>query len=115
LFLFIVYLFIIIYLFIFIIFIFKRQATILSSIIFIYAVTSMIGGYYSGSFFAKYGGRSWIKNMFLTACLFPCIIGSVTLIINFIAVYYQSSRAIPFSSMVSIYLYYYFFNHKKKK
>jgi len=60
----------------------------------------MIGGYYSGSFFAKYGGRSWIKNMFLTACLFPCIIGGVTLLINFIAVYYQSSRAIPFGTMV---------------
>jgi len=80
-----------------------EQATILSSIIFIYAVTSMIGGYYSGSFFAKYGGRSWIKNMFLTACLFPCIIGSVTLIINFIALYYQSSRAIPFGSMLIIF------------
>ncbi|OUM61421.1 hypothetical protein PIROE2DRAFT_62514 [Piromyces sp. E2] len=78
-----------------------EQATILSSIIFIYAITSMIGGYYSGSFFAKYGGRSWIKNMFLTACLFPCIIGGITLLINFIAVYYQSSRAIPFGSMVN--------------
>jgi len=64
----------------------------------------MIGGYYSGSFFAKYGGRSWIKNMFLTAGLFPCIIGSVTLVINFIAIYYQSSRAIPFGSMVIYYI-----------
>jgi len=80
-----------------------EQATILSSIIFIYAITSMIGGYYSGSFFAKYGGRSWIKNMFLTSCLFPFIIGGVTLIINFIAIYYQSSRAIPFGSMMTIF------------
>jgi len=63
----------------------------------------MIGGYYSGSFFAKYGGRSWIKNMFLTSLLFPCIIGGVTLLINFIAMYYQSSRAIPFSSMVILF------------
>ncbi|KAG4086817.1 transmembrane 9 superfamily member 3 [Neocallimastix lanati (nom. inval.)] len=80
-----------------------EQATILSSTIFIYAITSMIGGYYSGSFFAKYGGRSWIKNMFLTSLLFPCIIGGVTLLINFIAMYYQSSRAIPFSSMLTIF------------
>jgi len=80
-----------------------EQATILSSTIFIYAITSMIGGYYSGSFFAQYGGRSWIKNMFLTSCLFPCVIGGITLIINFIAIYYQSSRAIPFGSMLTIF------------
>ncbi|ORX76157.1 hypothetical protein BCR32DRAFT_224523 [Anaeromyces robustus] len=80
-----------------------EQATILSATIFIYAITSMIGGYYSGSFFAQYGGRSWIKNMFLTACLFPCTIGGITLLINFIAIYYQSSRAIPFGSMLTIF------------
>lgn len=79
------------------------QATVLTSTIFIYAITSMIGGYYSGSFFAKCGGRSWIKNMFLVSCLLPCFIGGVTLIINFVALCYSSSRVIPFSTMLSIF------------
>jgi transmembrane 9 superfamily protein 3 len=45
-------------------------------------------------------GRDWIKNVIVTATLWPGILSVITIIINSIAVYYSSSRAIPFTVMV---------------
>lgn len=45
-------------------------------------------------------GKDWIKQMFCGASLFPSLICGTAFIINFIAIYYHASRAIPFFTMV---------------
>ncbi|KAI8807031.1 hypothetical protein BJ742DRAFT_814165 [Cladochytrium replicatum] len=79
-----------------------ERATILTATIFIYALTSMISGYYSGSYYNQYGGKNWIRTMFITAGLWPGTVSLTALSINFIAIYYTSSRAIPFTTMIAI-------------
>ncbi|KAJ3225796.1 hypothetical protein HK099_006194 [Clydaea vesicula] len=79
-----------------------ERATILTATIFLYAVTSMISGYFGGSYYAKYGGKNWIKTMFITSGLWPGVVSGVVFSINFIAIYKTSSKAIPFFTMVAI-------------
>jgi ABC-type Fe3+ transport system permease subunit len=41
-----------------------------------YSLTSFVGGYVSGGYNARAGGKQWIKTMALTAGLFPgCVFG----------------------------------------
>lgn len=70
--------------------------------IFVYAVTSPVNGYFGGSLYAKMGGRIWIRQMLLSAFLLPLLVCGMAFLINFIAIYYHASRAIPFGSMVNI-------------
>lgn len=50
---------------------------------------------------APHVGKEWIKQMFFGASLFPALICGLAFLINFIAIYYHASRAIPFFTMVS--------------
>lgn len=68
--------------------------------IFVYAVTSPVNGYFGGALYAKMGGRIWIRQMLLSAFLLPSLVCGMAFLINFIAIYYHASRAIPFGSMV---------------
>lgn len=73
----------------------------LSTAIFVYAATSPINGYAGGGLYARMGGRIWIKQMLLSAFLLPVLVCGTAFFINFIAMYYHASRAIPFGSMVN--------------
>ena len=46
-------------------------------------------------------GKDWIKQMVLGTFLIPGFTCTTAFFINFIAMYYHASRAIPLSSMVS--------------
>ncbi|KAI9350076.1 hypothetical protein DFJ73DRAFT_625271 [Zopfochytrium polystomum] len=74
----------------------------LSASLFLYAVTSIIAGYYSGSFYTKYGGKSWVRLIFVTAGLFPTVLFGIVIGVNFIAIAKNSTRAIPFTSMLAV-------------
>ncbi len=50
---------------------FEERGTILTAFIVCYALTSFIGGFFSGGFYARHEGRYWIRVMVLTAGLFP--------------------------------------------
>ena len=50
---------------------FEERGTILTAFIVCYALTSFIGGFFSGGFYARHEGRFWIRAMLLTASLFP--------------------------------------------
>lgn len=78
-----------------------RRGSLLGTSIFVYAVTSPINGYFGGALYAKMGGRIWIRQMLLSAFLLPSLVCGMAFLINFIAIYYHASRAIPFGSMVS--------------
>ena len=46
-------------------------------------------------------GKVWIKQMVISAFLLPSLVCGTAFFINFIAIYYHASRAIPFTTMVS--------------
>ncbi|KAK3812100.1 MAG: hypothetical protein J3Q66DRAFT_301898 [Benniella sp.] len=79
-----------------------ERASIMTATIFIYAFTSIIAGYTSASQYAQYGGRDWVRALFLTASFWPACVVIVTSLNNSIAIYYQSSRAIPFGTMMAL-------------
>ncbi|CAG8609377.1 12513_t:CDS:10 [Funneliformis caledonium] len=82
---------------------YAERATILTASIFFYTLTSVVAGYTSASTYYVYGGRHWIKNVLVTASLWPGILSIITIIINSIAMYYSSSRAIPFTIMLAMF------------
>ncbi|KAL8202247.1 UNVERIFIED_CONTAM: Transmembrane 9 superfamily member 3 [Gekko kuhli] len=79
-----------------------RRGSMLSTAIFVYAATSPVNGYFGGSLYARQGGRRWIKQMFIGAFLIPAMVCGTAFFINFIAIYYHASRAIPFGTMVAV-------------
>lgn len=46
-------------------------------------------------------GKEWIKQMVVSASMLPMFVCGTAFLINFIAIYYHASRAIPFGTMVS--------------
>lgn len=78
-----------------------RRGSMLSTTIFVYAATSPINGYFGGSLYARMGGKQWIKQMLLSAFIVPALVCGTAFFINFIAIYYHASRAIPFGTMVT--------------
>ena len=76
--------------------------SLLTTAIFVYAASSPVNGYFGGSLYAQSGGRLWIKQMFLSAFSLPALICGTAFLINFIAIYYHASRAIPFGTMVCL-------------
>lgn len=81
---------------------YTERGSMLSTAIFVYAATSPINGYAGGGLYARMGGRIWIKQMILSAFMLPFIVCGTAFFINFIAMYYHASRAIPFGSMVAV-------------
>jgi hypothetical protein len=67
----------------------------------VYAATSPVNGYFGGSLYARMGGKIWIRQMLLSAFMLPALVCGTAFFINFIAIYYHASRAIPFGTMVS--------------
>ncbi len=58
----------------------------------------------SGELFTTPGwylaGKRWIRQMVVSASLLPVLVCGTAFFINFIAMYYHASRAIPFLTMV---------------
>jgi transmembrane 9 superfamily protein 3 len=73
----------------------------LSTAIFVYAATAPVNGYSGGSLYARMGGKNWIRQMTISAFLLPALVCGTAFFINFIAIYYHASRAIPFGTMVT--------------
>jgi len=81
---------------------YTERGSLVSTAIFVYAATSPINGYFGGSLYARMGGKRWIRQMLVSAFLVPSVVCGTEFFINFIAIYYHASRAIPFGSMVAI-------------
>lgn len=78
-----------------------RRGSLLSTAIFVYAATSPVNGYFGGSLYARMGGKLWIRQMLVSAFMLPAFVCGTAFLINFIAIYYHASRAIPFGTMVN--------------
>ncbi|XP_075250848.1 transmembrane 9 superfamily member 3-like [Convolutriloba macropyga] len=81
---------------------YTERGSLLSTAIFVYAATSPVNGYFGGSLYARMGGKQWIRQMFVSAFLIPAYVSATAIGINFIAMYYHASRAIPFGSMIAV-------------
>jgi transmembrane 9 superfamily protein 3 len=83
---------------------FVERGTIVTVFIVAYALTSFVGGYVSGGYYARHEGRAWIAAMLLAANLFPAAVFAVAAVLNTIAIGYQSLAAVPFGSIVVLLL-----------
>ncbi|ODM87817.1 Transmembrane 9 superfamily member 3 [Orchesella cincta] len=81
---------------------YTERGSLLSTAIFVYAATSPINGYFGASIYAQMGGKRWIRQMLCSVALLPAVVCGTSFFINFIAIYYHASRAIPFGSMVAV-------------
>ena len=61
-----------------------------------------MAGYFSGSLYQQYNGKKWIRAMLITAGLWPGAVSVISVLINFVAISYSSSKAIPFGTMTAI-------------
>ncbi|KAF6148113.1 hypothetical protein GIB67_024004 [Kingdonia uniflora] len=80
------------------------RGAIVTTFIVCYALTSFISGYVSGGLYSRNGGKSWIKSMILTASLFPFMCFGIGFILNTVAIFYGSLAAIPFGTMVVVFV-----------
>lgn len=80
------------------------RGAIVTTFILCYAFTSFISGYVSGGMYSRHGGKTWIKSMILTASLFPFMCFGIGFILNTIAIFYGSLAAIPFGTMVVVFV-----------
>ena len=55
-------------------------------------------------YFFLFSGKNWIKAMILTASLFPFMCFGIGFILNTIAIFYGSLAAIPFGTMVVVFV-----------
>ncbi|KAK2966679.1 hypothetical protein RJ640_002377 [Escallonia rubra] len=80
------------------------RGVIVTTFILCYAFTSFIAGYVSGGMYSRHGGKHWIKSMILTASLFPFLCFGIGFALNTIAIFYGSLAAIPFGTMVVVFV-----------
>ncbi|XP_021767185.1 transmembrane 9 superfamily member 1-like [Chenopodium quinoa] len=80
------------------------RGAIVTTFIVCYALTSFISGYVSGGMYSRNGGKNWIKAMILTASLFPFMCFGIGFILNTIAIFYGSLAAIPFGTIVVVFV-----------
>ncbi|KAF8376946.1 hypothetical protein HHK36_030317 [Tetracentron sinense] len=80
------------------------RGAIVTTFIVCYALTSFISGYVGGGLYSRSSGESWIKSMVLTASLFPFMCFGIGFILNIIAIFYGSLAAIPFGTMVVVFI-----------
>ncbi|KAI4298974.1 hypothetical protein L6164_032477 [Bauhinia variegata] len=80
------------------------RGAIVTTFIVCYALTSFISGYVNGGMYSRNGGKNWIKSMILTASLFPFMCFGIGFILNTIAIFYGSLAAIPFGTMVVVFV-----------
>eukprot|EP00019_Armaparvus_languidus_P004857 CAMPEP_0168607246 /NCGR_PEP_ID=MMETSP0420-20121227/17033_1 /TAXON_ID=498008 /ORGANISM="Pessonella sp." /LENGTH=200 /DNA_ID=CAMNT_0008647027 /DNA_START=567 /DNA_END=1166 /DNA_ORIENTATION=- len=76
-----------------------KRGTLVTAVVVSYAATSLVAGLVGGSFYARNGGRLWIKNMATIAGLFPSVILGTGFVLDWIAVAYNSLASVPLGTM----------------
>jgi len=79
-----------------------KRGSILASAIILYCLTSCVGGYKSASLYRSMGGTHWVRNLFLTAGLFPCPLAAIFAWVNSIALMHGSTAALPFGTILVV-------------
>mmetsp|Transcript_19511 Transcript_19511/g.54326 ORF Transcript_19511/g.54326 Transcript_19511/m.54326 type:complete len:583 (-) Transcript_19511:43-1791(-) len=82
---------------------YNRGALFVAALL-IFALTSGVNGYVSGSMYAKLEGSNWVWALLLSYFLFLGPFFVIATFLNFVAVAYNSSTALPFGTVVVILL-----------
>mmetsp|Transcript_12122 Transcript_12122/g.21462 ORF Transcript_12122/g.21462 Transcript_12122/m.21462 type:complete len:587 (-) Transcript_12122:544-2304(-) len=79
-----------------------NRGGLLSSCVVLYALTASIAGYVSGRYYKMLGGNTWVSNVLLTSSLFCGPVLVVFSYLNTVAIFYRSTAALPFGTIVII-------------
>mmetsp|Transcript_22583 Transcript_22583/g.40038 ORF Transcript_22583/g.40038 Transcript_22583/m.40038 type:complete len:613 (-) Transcript_22583:36-1874(-) len=84
------------------------QGALISASLICYALTSVVGGYASGSLYQQYyypkRGPHWIKCMVMTTLMLPCTCFGVTVFLNILSSWHGTINVAPTSTLVWIVL-----------
>lgn len=87
----------------------EERGEVTFTIIICYALTAAVAGFASGSYYRQYfstpraeHSSQWQRVMLMTMLLFPTIAVTIALGLNFLAIYYDTSNAIPFTAMLKM-------------
>jgi len=81
---------------------YDERGTIMTTFIICYSLTAAIAGYTSASHFKLHGGKDWKKAMLLTGTLFPGFCFLMIILLNVVAVSYNSTASFSASAVFSI-------------
>ncbi|CAH8606368.1 unnamed protein product [Schistosoma curassoni] len=81
---------------------YTERGSFISTAIFVFASTSPVNGLVGGSLYARMSGKRWIRQFLMGATLLPFLICCFTFLVDLVAIYYRTSRSIPFFTMLSI-------------
>ncbi|EUB64714.1 Transmembrane 9 superfamily member [Echinococcus granulosus] len=82
---------------------YTERGGVLSTIIFVYALFSPVNGFIGGRTYLRLGGKNWILQLFLGSLLMPTLVVIIALGINTLALFYQTSRVLPFLTMLAVF------------
>uniref|UniRef100_A0A803N257 Transmembrane 9 superfamily member n=1 Tax=Chenopodium quinoa TaxID=63459 RepID=A0A803N257_CHEQI len=80
------------------------HGTLWTAVVVIYTVTSAVAGYTAASFHCQFSETGWERSVLLTGILFMGPLALVLSILNTVAVSYGSTAALPFGTIVVIFL-----------
>jgi transmembrane 9 superfamily protein 3 len=81
---------------------YAQRGTVVTAFILCYALTSFIAGYGGGGYYARNGGKKWIKCMVVSAGLLPGIAFIIAFLLNTIALSYGSLNYIPLGTLIAV-------------
>lgn len=81
-----------------------NRGALFTALVVIYALTSGIAGYSAASFYYMIEGKNWVKILVLTGSLFSGPLFLTFSFLNTVAVAYNSTAALPFGTIVVIFL-----------
>lgn len=77
-----------------------NRGGMLSAVVVLYALTSGIAGFVSGTYYKMLGGTNWVSNVLLCSCLFCGPLLAVFSVLNTVAWVQGSTAALPFGTIV---------------
>jgi len=84
----------------------SKKGTISTIALVLYALTATLGGYVSAKYYKQMGGMNCVWNTFVTAILFPAPLLIVFMVLNSIAIVYDSTAALPFGTIMIVFVVY---------
>jgi len=78
------------------------EGTMFTAGIVLYALTSVVGGFVSGSYFKQMGGEKWAWNIILVSTLLTIPVTCVFAYVNTVALIYGVTAAVPFGTIMIV-------------
>jgi hypothetical protein len=80
----------------------NNEGTLYTAAIVLYALTSVLGGFVSASFYKQFGGEKWSWNIVLVGTLYTVPVIMVFSFVNTVAIIYNATAAVPVSSILIV-------------